>query len=135
MPGRPARPCGYPGCGKLVRDGSSRCEKHPPRVDKRHVDQRRGTTSERGYGWAWQKARAAFLSSHPLCAEHERQGRVVAASVVDHRIPHRGDQRLFWDRSNWQPLCKSCHDTKTASEDGGFGNPGGYGKSAKPQSS
>ncbi|MHA6731654.1 hypothetical protein [Devosia sp. A369] len=21
--------------------------------------------------------------------------------VVDHIVPHRGDQRLFWDRANW----------------------------------
>ncbi|WP_186318376.1 HNH endonuclease, partial [Bacillus pumilus] len=24
--------------------------------------------------------------------------------------------------SNWQPLCASCHNRKTAKEDGGFGN-------------
>nr|WP_292832122.1 HNH endonuclease signature motif containing protein [Mesorhizobium sp.] len=32
--------------------------------------------------------------------------------------------RLFWDRSNWQPLCKPCHDRKTATSDGGFGREG-----------
>lgn len=41
----------------------------------------------------------------------------MAATVVDHIIPHRGDQKLFWDRSNWQALCKSCHDSKTMTED------------------
>jgi 5-methylcytosine-specific restriction protein A len=30
---------------------------------------------------------------------------------------------LFWNRSNWQSLCHSCHSRKTASEDGGWGNP------------
>lgn len=31
--------------------------------------------------------------------------------VVDHRRPHRGDERLFWERRNLQALCKSpCHD-------------------------
>ncbi len=43
------------------------------------------------------------------------------ADVVDHIIPHKGDQSLFWDSSNWQPLCKHHHDQKTAREDGGFG--------------
>jgi len=47
---------------------------------------------------------------------------VNLARIVDHVIPHRGDQELFWDTSNWQPLCKRCHDVKTAGEDGGFGN-------------
>jgi 5-methylcytosine-specific restriction endonuclease McrA len=32
------------------------------------------------------------------------------------------DQQLFWNSENWQPLCKVCHDIKTASEDGAFGN-------------
>ena len=37
--------------------------------------------------------------------------------ALDHIIPHRGDRRLFWDRNNWQALCKSCHDSKTMTED------------------
>jgi 5-methylcytosine-specific restriction protein A len=46
---------------------------------------------------------------------------VEPAAVVDHITPHGGDEALFWDRDNWQPLCKPCHDAKTAREDGGFG--------------
>jgi 5-methylcytosine-specific restriction protein A len=41
---------------------------------------------------------------------------VVLATVVDHIVPHRGDQRLFWDEANWAALCKPCHDAKTARE-------------------
>jgi 5-methylcytosine-specific restriction protein A len=44
-------------------------------------------------------------------------GRYRKATVVDHIIPHRGDEKLFWDRDNWQALCKSCHDHKTWTED------------------
>ena len=54
------------------------------------------------------------------CEEHERQcqgDRLVPATVVDHIKPHRGDAKLFWDETNWQPLCKSCHDHKTMTED------------------
>jgi 5-methylcytosine-specific restriction protein A len=58
---------------------------------------------------------------NPLCVTCQGEGRVEAATVVDHIIPHRGDQKLFWGRSNWQSLCKRHHDIKTASEDGGFG--------------
>jgi 5-methylcytosine-specific restriction protein A len=53
--------------------------------------------------------------------EHRSRGELVAASVVDHIVPHRGDERLMWSESNWQSLCKPCHDAKTAREDGGFG--------------
>lgn len=75
------------------------------------------TAAQRGYGYAWQVARVAFLRKHSLCAECERQGRTVQAVLVDHIVPHRGDMVLFWDReSNWQPLCRDCHDDKTAQE-------------------
>jgi len=30
--------------------------------------------------------------------------------VVDHIKAHRGDPILFWDRTNWQPLCPDHHD-------------------------
>lgn len=82
----------------------------------------RGTTAERGYGGAWQRARKGYLAHHPLCVHCLADGTVTAASVVDHIVPHRGDQTLFWDHDNWQALCKACHDRKTATEDGGFGN-------------
>lgn len=71
------------------------------------------TAADRGYGYAWQKARARFLREHPLCVmcEQERPTRVTAATVVDHKIPHRGDKVLFWDESNWQPLCGPHHSS------------------------
>ena len=80
------------------------------------------TSSQRGYGSRWQKAREGYLRSHPLCRECEKQGKLTPATVVDHIIPHKGDQGLFWDKDNWGALCKPCHDAKTAREDGGFGN-------------
>ena len=54
-------------------------------------------------------------TEHPLCAFCQAEGKVVPATVVDHIIPHRGDQRLFWDQTNWESLCKGCHDKKTGS--------------------
>lgn len=70
------------------------------------------TAADRGYGYAWQKARERFLRQHPLCVmcEQERPPRVTAATVVDHKVPHRGDQAVFWDETNWQSLCKPHHD-------------------------
>ena len=44
-----------------------------------------------------------------------KQGNLTPATVVDHIIPHRGDMKLFWDESNWQALCESCHNHKTGS--------------------
>ncbi len=77
------------------------------------------TTNERGYTYAWQKARERFLRANPLCAYCMRdERRPVAASIVDHVVPHEGDQRLFWDEDNWQALCKPCHDGVKAREEG-----------------
>jgi 5-methylcytosine-specific restriction endonuclease McrA len=62
------------------------------------------------YGRKWQDARRVFLAEHPLCRMCEQLGRTTAAEVVDHIEPHRGDETKFWARTNWQPLCKRCHD-------------------------
>lgn len=67
------------------------------------------TSAQRGYGYKWQQARAQFLREHPLCVMCDADGRVEAATVVDHITPHRGDQSLFWRRSNWQSLCSTHH--------------------------
>lgn len=84
------------------------------------ADVERGTAAQRGYGSRWQRTRIGFLAAHPLCASCMAAGRVTEATVVDHIVPHRGDMNLFWQRSNWQPLCKPCHDRKTATEDSTF---------------
>ena len=65
---------------------------------------------QRGYDSKWDRARRAFLAAHPFCAACEQRGKLPPATVVDHIEPHRGDHKLFWRRSNWQPLCQPCHD-------------------------
>jgi len=109
-------PCTHPGCPALVPRGHAQCPEHE-RGRRRSSDAERGSAAERGYGPAWRAARASFLAAHPACATCG-----APASVVDHVRAHKGDQALFWDRANWQPLCASCHSRKTAEHDGGFGN-------------
>ena len=109
MPNSPKRPCRYPGCPNLCEKGVY-CEVHRPDNDPERL---RGGAAARGYDSRWNVARRRFLREHPLCAECMRQGRLTPATVVDHIIPHRGDEKLFWSEQNWQPLCKPCHDHKT----------------------
>lgn len=73
----------------------------------------RESAAARGYDRRWQTLRSRFLRRFPLCVECRSAGRLTPATVIDHVIPHRGDDRLFWDETNWQPLCKQCHDKKT----------------------
>lgn len=79
----------------------------------------RPSARQRGYSRAWQKARATFLArpENRLCCCG--CGRI--ADVVDHRVPHKGDQKLFWDRSNWQPMNRRCNSRKAALTEGAFG--------------
>lgn len=75
------------------------------------------TTAERGYGSRWQKARATYLKDHPLCVMCKAEGAIELATVVDHIIPHEGNQSLFWDSQNWQALCKRHHDSDAQRKD------------------
>ena len=84
----------------------------------REQDRARGSSTKRGYDARWQKARAAHLAAHPLCVHCQAQGRVSAAILVDHVVPHHGDRFLFWLLSNWQSLCAACHATKGVREAG-----------------
>lgn len=74
----------------------------------------------------WKKARARFLALNPLCqapccgARSER---------VDHKVSiAKGGAPL--DPENFQALCRSHHNEKTARMDGGFGNSKTDGKPA-----
>ena len=104
-----------------VRTLPSRVQTLGPRVPRApEVSWKAGkTTTQRGYGWRWQKARAAFLSrpENVLCRMCDAEGVLGLAAVVDHVIPHKGDEQLMWDESNWQPLCKRHHDSTKQAQD------------------
>ena len=125
MPYKAQHPCSERGCPNLCDIGQKYCEEHAKlHPSEFKVGRERGikheggeNASARGYGSRWQKARHAYLQKHPLCVECMKNGKYVRATVVDHIVPHKGDQSLFWDAKNWQSLCKSCHDRKTLSEE------------------
>ena len=59
----------------------------------------------------WKKRlRPDQLLKSPLCEECKGKGEIVPATVVDHVIPHGGDEALFFDPDNLRSLCKDCHD-------------------------
>lgn len=94
-------------CGSVVASGKRcACEIVRDRDRKARHDQTRPTANERGYGAKWREARAAFLTKHPRCEMCDQP-----ATVVDHKTPHKGNMRLFWDRSNWQGLCAHHHNS------------------------
>lgn len=120
MPKAAPRACNHQGC-KEYAVSKGYCQAHAK--DTQLYDRQRGTAHQRGYTGVWRKARITYLSSRPLCKLCDDKGIVTPATVVDHIVPHKGDQDLFWDTNNWQPLCESCHNSKTASEDMGSWSP------------
>ena len=112
MPRRPRTPCKQDGCPNLVTYGNKYCDDHKT---NHALDAK--TTKAKGYNSRWNKVRIRYLKLYPLCVYCQREGRLTKATVVDHISPHRGDQELFWNQSNWQSLCKSCHDRKTKTTD------------------
>lgn len=103
MPTRPPRICG---CGNRVpADQRCACQQKADRERKARHDQNRPTANARGYGTKWREARVEFLAKHPRCV---RCG--APSIVVNHIVPHRGDMKLFWRRSNWEAVCIPCHN-------------------------
>lgn len=85
-----------------------------PRESRRDYDRRRDADLA-WRGWyktaRWQRLRWSVLVrdlfSCRMCGVLEAD---TAQLVADHRLPHRGDQALFWSIGNLWTLCKPCHD-------------------------
>ncbi len=116
--------CAASGCEEFALPGLSHCERHEAaRQDKLKARRAKAQTSPAAAlarvlyaDPKWKAARLAFLRAHPLCVDCGELGVIEAATDVDHITPHKGDRKLFWDRSNWQALCHRCHSRKTALE-------------------
>lgn len=131
--------CAWPGCRRFAALGDKYCKPckgialkkiaerdRAPQSKGRYDD--RKSAAKRGYGRRWRKARAAHLAANPLCTHCSTNDVPVVATVVDHVVPHRGDRDLFWRSSNWQGLCKTCHDAKTFGEWRGSQRPTEFGE-------
>ncbi len=100
--------CGDPSCPRLLaEDGPRFCQKHMPR--------KRKSAAKRFYGRSWQRARRTHLQEHPLCLDpfKTHQPVIVAATIVDHALPHNENDELFWTQAFWGSLCAPCHSQKT----------------------
>lgn len=115
MPVRTPRICS---CGKVVASGQ-RCQCQ--RAKAKAYDASRGTAASRGYGGSWRRESKAFLAlpGNERCACGCRR----VANCVDHIIAPKGDQELFWRRSNWRAMNLACNSRKAIATEGGFGRP------------
>lgn len=91
-----------------------------------HKDQRSAEAAEyrKLYKTArWARLRDRVLNARPLCVMCHELDEVTEADTVDHIKPHKGDEALFWDVDNLQPLCASCHSRHKQREERGTGRP------------
>ena len=96
-----------------MREGTSRAGR--PRRDDRSEEAKAYRRLYRTA--AWKRMRAAQLARQPLCERCVKAGRVTAATVVNHRDPHKGDMARFSDRANLESACAPCHDGAIQSEE------------------
>lgn len=105
------------GCEELVDSPERFCAEHKAEglrsQNKKHEAQRgyhRAFTAKVYNSARWKRLRAYVLSREPLC---RRCGGI--ATDVDHQTDMKdgGDP---WKMEGLQPLCKSCHSTKTMTE-------------------
>lgn len=66
----------------------------------------------------WRAARmACFVRDGFTCQRCGRLEGDTSKLVCNHRKPHRGDARLFWDEDNHMTACKPCHDGPIQAEE------------------
>ncbi len=119
---KPNRACRELGCVGYAVNRSPYCGRHAAAHARvfRSAEHRKEAARLYRTG-QWQVLRRQLLTQQPFCTECMKAGKYTLANEVDHIVPHRNNERLFYDPSNLQPLCRPCHSTKTAREDGGFG--------------
>lgn len=109
-------------CGHRVPAGAKcACARKREQERKAKHEATRPSARQRGYTREWEKASKRFLArpENALCA----CGCGREADMVDHRIAHKGDRRLFWAETNWQPMNSICNRRKAVREEGAFGRP------------
>lgn len=114
MPDLPKRACSVPGCPDLESPGGhGRCRSHARMRELTYRDPKVRALYRTA---RWLKLRGIALAGHPICAACARAGRITAATDVHHVRRHGGDPALFFDFSNLECLCVSCHASETARE-------------------
>lgn len=116
------RACREPLCVRYAVNGSPYCAEHATAYARvfRSAEHRKEAARLYRSG-QWLALRRVQLSLQPFCVLCQRAGRYTLAGEVDHIVPHRNNEALFYDPLNLQSLCHQCHSLKTAREDGGFG--------------
>ena len=105
MPSKAKKPCAYRGCRELT--AGRYCVAHTKQEAKHYNQHVRDPGSDKRYGSTWKRIRAAFLSANPLCAMCSKEGRLMPATLVHHKVKLIDGGTNDW--GNLMTLCSSCH--------------------------
>lgn len=121
----PLTVCATPGCPTLTP--GTHCTDHT--AARRRASRTRNPRRSHNYGDAWARTSNRHLAAHPTCQCTDTgcrcggRGCTRPSTNADHIVarhlftpPEAGDTP-----TNLQALCHSCHSSKTARRDGGFG--------------
>ena len=105
LPYRAKKPCAYPGCPKLTN--SRYCPEHERAEAQRYERYDRDPNTAKNYGSSWRRVRDRFLEAHPLCEICQKDGKLVPAVLVHHKIKITDGGAN--DDSNLAALCQFHH--------------------------
>lgn len=123
MVARPKTICRKAGCGKLI-DAPGYCAKHAQLAvgwNRSHSDK---SSTERGYGYAWQQLRSRILRRDAGLCQIKGAGCRYVAREVDHIVNKATAREKGWTdeqidaETNLQSACAACHRAKTEAEGG-----------------
>ena|SRR5437016_5588404 len=118
---KPKHPCASPNCREVT--DRRYCSEH---FAEQRAKQRTKSPSARaaGYDARWDRYSRGFLRGNPFCCDPfaRHRGQIVRATVTGHKLAHKGNETLLWDRDNHYPLCSGCNSYQCAKYEGGFGN-------------
>ena len=119
MPIRAPRACDFPSCLAHAIKNSWYCDKHQPVREDREADKQRYAADPVKRGLyntpGWEGLKEWKKSNEPVCEVCKRE----RTAVIDHRLDHKGNAKLFFSRENLVGMCKTCHDRKTGLTQGG----------------
>ncbi|WP_281681847.1 HNH endonuclease [Zunongwangia profunda] len=102
----------------------SRKPKKKPWVQERKPFYRAHNNSWFYNDYRWRKFTKRYKQRHPLCKDCKENNRVTETKVVDHKVQYKKGAP-GWDLDNlkdedFNPMCASCHNSKSSYEGKGM---------------
>ncbi|MCI4661447.1 MAG: HNH endonuclease [Neomegalonema sp.] len=111
--------CTWPGCKRIVPGEETRCPPHKAKTEAYQRARQREAVPKRRERSPWQSLynltiwrkvlRPNQLAAVPFCERCAAMGKQTLATIVHHRIPHKGGRALFQDPANLASSCTHCH--------------------------